>query len=463
MSGMRTVSIPCGSFKNGTVQVAETVLFSVENRSFLFCAENGVGIFLTTALAQTLIDGCPSDDLLFKLVGRGIAKTDAARRLRPFTEDSRPTFFLIDMTRRCNLRCDYCIRNTYRDPAATADISLEQLMEICQYIARHVQREKIGHFTIQPWGGEPTLELDKLIAIREFFDVHGLHPAIKFVCNGTLLTAEMVKRLKQYRLEYSISMDGDKPLHDTHRVTHDGTGSYDAVRAGIQQVQAHTAMPLSTITTLTAETLGEAPRILRHLAAECGIRFVKLNFVNIASDDDMAIATDRIKDGVQAVLQSLITLHGEGLAVTEANVRQRTRNLVCRNNENICLSAGCQGGRRMVSFDFEGNIYPCELIGDTQVMLGNIHDGKGLRELLEAAYAQNPYFKDRREEGCRSCYWRYFCRGGCTSAARVQENTHTEIDVTTCVLNKSMYPLLIEYLLTDPATEQLFTGQGDGV
>ncbi len=463
MSGMQTVTLPTRTFKNGTVQVAETVLFSVKEHSFLFCPEKGVGMFLKTPLAETLVNETPSDDLLFKLVGRGIAQTDAARKWRPFTEDSRPTFFLIDMTRRCNLRCDYCIRNTYRDPAQSADISLEQLIDICKYIAAHVRDEKIGHFTIQPWGGEPTLEMDKLIAIREFFDAEGLHPAIKFVCNGTLLTAQTVRLLKQYRLEYSISMDGDKPLHDTHRVTHDGAGSYDAVRAGMQAVRENTAMPLSTITTLTAETLGEAPRILRHLAAECGIRFVKLNFVNIAPKDSMAIAGDSIRDAVQAILQSICALHNDGFAVTEANVRQRTLNLLCRNNESICLSAGCQGGRRMVSFDFEGNIYPCELIGDAQVKLGNIRDGKGLRELLEAAYPHNPYFKDRREDTCHTCHWRYFCRGGCTSAARVQENKNTDIDVTTCILNRAIYPLLIENLLSDPAKAEVFTGQGDAV
>lgn len=460
MNALTTVTLPPRRYKNGEVAVKETVLFSLADRAFLFCPESGTGIFLSAALADTLVDGNPCDDLLFKLVGRCMAQTEAARRLREVTADNKPTFFLIDMTRRCNLACDYCIRNTYPDPAAGTDITKEQLSEICRYIADHVRREKIGHFTIQPWGGEPTLELEKLVAIREFFNAQGMRPAIKFVCNGTLLTPERVRVLRENKMEYSISMDGDKPLHDAHRVTHAGVGSYDAVRRGIQCVREGADIAPSTVTTITADSIADAPRMLKHFGVECGIPFVKLNFVNISAADSMAIPEEGIAACVRGIVDTLIELHRDGHPVAEANVRQRTLNLLCRNNENICLSAGCQGGKRMVSFDFDGNIYPCELIGEERVKLGNIHDGKPLRQLLEAAQLQNPYFKDRREQRCHTCYWRYFCRGGCTSAAMVQEQQHTQVDITTCILNRIIYPLLIEKLLQDPKNAHILTGRG---
>lgn len=47
--------------------------------------------------------------------------------------------------------------------------------------------------------------------------------------NGTLLDAEWAAFFKQYAFLIGVSLDGPQPIHDKHRVTGSGAGSYQAV------------------------------------------------------------------------------------------------------------------------------------------------------------------------------------------------------------------------------------------
>ena len=100
----------------------------------LLLGENGNIILINDILYQMLLERNVDDDLWFKLLQRRFA----VHKQNPKVMDEpqfqiRPTYFMIDITNRCNMRCKYCLR----DGEASLDtkvIDEKKLIKICQYI-----------------------------------------------------------------------------------------------------------------------------------------------------------------------------------------------------------------------------------------------------------------------------------------------------------------------------------------
>jgi radical SAM protein with 4Fe4S-binding SPASM domain len=126
----------------------------------------------------------------------------------------------IEVTRKCNLRCDYCFVGWSRDWTSNMPPA----------IAYQIVREGAGLFPVLHFtGGEA-------FAYRALFDLveAGLeldYREILINTNGTLLTPAIAARLAGYgaRLHISVSLDGPQPTHDAVR----GAGMYERASQGI--------------------------------------------------------------------------------------------------------------------------------------------------------------------------------------------------------------------------------------
>lgn len=98
-------------------------------------------------------------------------------------------------------------------------------------------------------GGEPTLQIGLIDKIIDYFREQTLlrgNPwaeryMVDICSNGTTYQSPEVQRvLKKHErhLSFSISLDGDKALHDSCRVFPDGTGSYDLAEYGVKDWMA---------------------------------------------------------------------------------------------------------------------------------------------------------------------------------------------------------------------------------
>ena len=114
----------------------------------------------------------------------------------------------IEVTRRCNLRCDYCFVGWSRD--WTSDLPREAALEVVE--------EGAGLFdTLHLTGGEPfvyehvweVIEAGLSYGYREVF----------INTNATTLTDESIRRLASHapRVALSVSLDGPEHLHDAVR------------------------------------------------------------------------------------------------------------------------------------------------------------------------------------------------------------------------------------------------------
>jgi uncharacterized protein len=103
----------------------------------------------------------------------------------------------------------------------------------------------------------------------------------------------------------------------------------------------------------------------------------------------------------------------------------------------------------MLSIDADGRVYPCELSDYPDYCIGEVGISDFADMVKKSIESKHEYFTDKRLNECTECPWLYFCGGGCRSSVKFSGKSPTEIDHTECAFNKSLYPRLVEILLTD--------------
>jgi uncharacterized protein len=142
----------------------------------------------------------------------------------------------------------------------------------------------------------------------------------------------------------------------------------------------------------------------------------------------------------------LQAFHALGAQFSEGNIEVRANNLLRRSNASCCISHGCQGGRKMISFDHAGNIFPCEMIDFPEEKIGSIYEEDSLEWMVQKAAQRNKFFLPKIDDRCTKCPWWFYCQGGCSSRNRYL-NRDGKIDEVECALNRSIYPRLIQKIL----------------
>jgi MoaA/NifB/PqqE/SkfB family radical SAM enzyme len=259
----------------------------------------------------------------------------AARYLR-LQAAGYPTAVNLEVTRRCNARCDFC-----RYPQVREDPRLDDYRPV-------VERLKPTLLTLS--GGEPLLrkDLERLIAgIRA--GCPNLH--IGLVTNGSLLTLERGLSLWRAGLDHlAVSLDFLDERHDAARglpglARHITTVVPELVAAGIDQIALETVVK--------AENLEEVPKI---------VEWAERHQVHVALS---AYTAAKAGNGTHSVgAQDAERLR----ALVDWLVAHKQRSGTILSStyyiERIPQSfnggvRGCQAGRRFVAVRPDGVVQPC--------------------------------------------------------------------------------------------------------
>lgn len=149
--------------------------------------------------------------------------------------------FILKTHSRCNLACTYCYLyagpdHGWRDrPRAAPDAVTRRTAE---RIAEHAATHRLRDVAVVLHGGEPLLNgADALAAdvdlIRRTVPADcAVHASVQ--TNGTLLTADRLRVLRDARIRVGVSLDGGLPAHNAARVDHAGRPSWAAASAGVR-------------------------------------------------------------------------------------------------------------------------------------------------------------------------------------------------------------------------------------
>ncbi len=160
---------------------------------------------------------------------------------------------VVQPTPFCNIACTYCYLPSRE---AKSVIALDTVKTLFSKI--FASPYPAPEITVIWHAGEPLVVPPAFY--REAFDaIEALRPPSlnvrhAFQTNGMLLTPEWCDLFKHYRVGVGVSIDGPKHLHDAHRVTRSGRGTFDRTMAGIRLLQREN-VPFHVITVLAKEHL----------------------------------------------------------------------------------------------------------------------------------------------------------------------------------------------------------------
>lgn len=161
----------------------------------------------------------PSDALRY---GRDSGQMPS--HLLQFSKDKKPVV-VWNMTQRCNLKCVHCYAKAIEEDGSDP-INTENAKVMIDDLA------SFGAPVMLFSGGEPLVRKD-LLELAHYAVSKGMRAVIS--TNGTLITPEKAKELKEVGLSYvGISLDGGEAVHDHFRGV---PGAFQRALKGIENCQ----------------------------------------------------------------------------------------------------------------------------------------------------------------------------------------------------------------------------------
>ena len=322
-----------------------------------------------------------------------------------------PRLIAWELTNACNLACIHCRASAIKEP----DPDELSIAEARHFLDELVEYKPIIILT----GGEPLLRAD-VFDIANYATGHGLR--VVLATNGTLLTHEIVRKLKEVGIQrVSISIDGAGK--NTHDVFRGEPGAFDAALGGIDILKKE-GLSFQINTTITKRNLDEIPRI-HELAIELGASAHHI-FLLVPTGRGEEIESEEIpKEEYERVLNWFYDKSKESRIQLKATcaphyfriMRQRAKaegiRITPETHGLEAMTKGCLGGSAFCFVSSKGDVYPC---GYLPALAGNIRQ-KPFKTIWEKSEVFNDLRDSEKLKGkCGICEYRNVC-GGCRARA----------------------------------------------
>jgi radical SAM protein with 4Fe4S-binding SPASM domain len=352
-----------------------------------------------------------------------------------------PFLVVWDFTRKCNLSCKHCYSNS--GASSQHELTTKEALNAVEQLA------DFGVTALAFSGGEP-------LTRKDFFEVashaveRGLYVSV--ATNGTLLTKENVRKLKQTRINYvEISIDGASPqTHDEFRGV---PGAFEKAITGLKNcVEADLCVCIAT--TATKSNLKEFPQIL-DLAEDVGAeRFTYFNFIPTGRgkelyDQDLApeereklmlFLLDRMSKGCKVTILTTapqlarvaVQCQGVGKEMTMSMAHMQTIKVSRKAVPLADFIGGCGAGRLYCSLSPEGDVHPCVFL---PIKVGNLKTEEFGDIWLNSQLFNTLRDRSNLKGACGKCDFKYVC-GGCRARASAYSNDDFLASDPGCVLAK---------------------------
>jgi uncharacterized protein len=369
--------------------------------------------------------------------------------------DHQLSLLILQPTPFCNLACDYCYLTTTSNPARMSLATLAGIIDAVPSLAALPPR-----LTLVWHAGEPLVV--PVAWYRSAFEVcdrlrdAGVEIDHSFQTNGTLIDDAWCDLIREHDLHIGVSLDGPQHLHDRHRVTRKGEGSFERTMAGIRRLQAQD-IPFHVITVLTHEALAD-PEGLYGFYRDAGILSVAFNIEE--AEGAHAASSLQVPD--------VVARHREFMRRFRAQViRDEHRMRVREFDQALAAVTSCEPATArnqqaesngILTFDWQGNLsaFSPELIGQPAPDYGNFVFGNPVTDPGVSPWRSDAYLRAHRDiragvDACRrSCDYFDFCGGGAPANKLYELGRLDGTETLYCRLTKqNLIDLMVEELETE--------------
>ena len=265
-----------------------------------------------------------------------------------------------------------------------AKLFIDKLLSGEDGFSEYVSVKNSPGIVIEFIGGEPFLEVDLIDQIVDYFRLRTIelnHPwADKFcisICsNGVLYTDPKVQKFLQKNndcISFSVTLDGNKELHDACRVFPDGRGSYDLAEYATQDWMNRGYYMGSKIT-ISPDNLPYIYDALMHIV---GLGYTEVN-ANCVYEAEW---TDEQAGQLYHLMKKFadFMLSDKKYKLLDCSLYQ---SIIGHPKEDTDLQNWCGGTGSMLSMDPDGWLFPCirymeSSLGASRapMRIGNVHTG----------------------------------------------------------------------------------------
>ena len=352
----------------------------------------------------------------------GIARYGARR---PFVSVS-PFLVVWNYTKLCNLRCKHCYENAGPQPMED-ELTTEEAKRVID------EFEEAGVVAVAFSGGEPLMRKD-IFEVAGYAKRKGMFTSI--ATNGTLITRETAKKMKEVFSYAEISLDGFEKVHDMFRGV---KGSWKRTCAGIKNSVAE-GIDTCVALTATRYNINEIPKLVDFVERELGARrVIVFNYVPTGkgkeiADQDLSpqerhellkhLYTRMINNKCKTICYSTAPQYSvvswefaygspDGKIVPAHFITEGAMQALQGKTKSLAeFLGGCGAGRLYCGLEPNGDITPCVFM---PIKIGNIRKNR-LRDVWHNSKILWKLRDRDALEGCGTCKYRYIC-GGCRARA----------------------------------------------
>ena len=316
------------------------------------------------------------------------------------------------ITTQCNLNCDYC----YECNKDNKVMSKETAKRICDLILNQIannnfffDRQYMKGLVLEFIGGEPFLYVDLIDYIVKYFinKLYYIAPeVVPFVrllitTNGmNFLTEKVQEFCTKYQsiMDLTVSIDGVKELHDAHRVDRAGTPSYDVAYKSFLKAK-EMGWNRSKMTFVPDSFNFIYSSIIKMIKE--GMQEINCNYAYepIYSYSDAKILYDQL-------VKVSDYLFDNNLSQLYISILDQEIGLKNIENDNYCGGTG-----NMLSFDPDGNAYPClryhpSSLGDKskEIQVGDLSGIFQKKEHIKVMdYLSSITYESQSSQECINC------------------------------------------------------------
>ena len=376
------------------------------------CPEKVQGEFCT-AFPQEDLDECYAELRSLYQDGRLFSEDKLEQYVgKAYSADSPIKAMCLHIAHDCNLRCEYCFAAKGDFGTGRKLMSTETACAAMDFLVANSGNRR--NLEVDFFGGEPLMNLNAVKQTVEY--ARGLEKThdklfrFTLTTNGLLLDDDAVDFINREMSNVVLSIDGRKAINDKLRPTPNGKGSYDLIVPKYRHlVEARGRQNYYVRGTFTKYNPDFCDDVM-HLY-ELG--FDQISVEPVVSDKLLSFALDerdlpRIFEEYERLMLKIEEIKADGGFINFFHFMLDLDGGPCA----IKRMKGCGCGNEYVAVTPEGDIYPChQFAGMEEWRMGTLMGGTLDRSIKERFAVAHIYTK----EGCKDCWCRYFCSGGCNA------------------------------------------------
>lgn len=337
----------------------------------------------------------------------------------------------------CNLGCKYCYyleKASLLSDSPSNQMMDDELLEL--FIRQYIEAQTMPEVSFTWHGGEPLLRpiafYEKALSLQHRY-AQGRAVSNSIQTNGTLLTDEWCRFLKQNDFLVGISVDGTAAVHDAYRKYKDGVrGSHAEVLRGIEFLRKH-EVEYNIMAVVNDRNVNDPVGFYRYLKS-LGTAFIQFTPIveRVLSDGRLAHVQSEGYSAMSShsVLPEqwgafLCTIFDDWVRHDVGQVFVQLFDATLANwmgvDPGICTMAKYCGHAGALEHD--GALYSCDHFVFEPYRLGNIRK-QSILELMndprQLRFGRDKFDKLPRQ--CQECEYQFACWGECPKNRFTRDN-----------------------------------------